>query len=174
MTVTCDGHRLTYCAVFIFIFNVIVVVQVATHYHQCGQCLGFRVAPQMIHVLLPMRLNTRSQLDSVGKAEYTGNASGYLGSLVRQNSIMLNRFSHTAPCAQHPRCLMSDSSCRANPGADGEGTTSSSSMRENSVLRFLERAWLWRNPSSSPSSSLAMRVVGSRGCGASFELIDRS
>ena len=38
---------------------------------------------------------------------------------------------------------MSDSSCRANPGADGEGTTSSSSMREDSVLRFLERAWLW-------------------------------
>ena len=54
---------------------------------------------------------------------------------------------------------MSDSSCRANPGADGEGTTSSSSMRENSVLRFLERAWLWRNPSSSPSSSLQPRNV---------------
>lgn len=158
MTVTCDGHRLTYCAVFIFIFNVIVVVQVATHYHQCGQCLGFRVAPQMIYVLLPMRLNTRSQLASVGKAEYTGNASGYLGSLVRQNSIMLNRFRpsslFTIPNVRsdfgiisystlRSTSTMSDSSCRANPGADGEGTTSSSSMREDSVLRFLERAWLW-------------------------------
>ena len=166
-----------------------MVVQVATHYHQYGQCLGFRVAPQMIHVLLPMRLNTRSQLASVGKAEYTGNASGYLGSLVRQNSIMLNRFRpsslFTIPNVRsvfgiisystlRSTFTMSDSSCRANPGADGEGTTSSSSMREDSVLRFLERAWLWRNPSSSPSSSLAMRVVGSRGCGASFELIDRS
>ena len=167
-----------------------MVVQVATHYHQCGQCLGFRFSPQMIHVLLPMRLNTRSQLASVGKAEYTGNASGYLGSLVRQNSIMLNRFRpsspFTIPNVRSDFCIvsystlrststMSDSSCRANPGADSEGTTSSSSMRENSVLRFLEleRAWLWRNPSSSPSSSLAMRVVGSRGCGASFELIDR-
>ena len=103
---------------------------------------------------------------------------GYLGSLVRQNSIMMNRFRPSSPftipnvrsdfgivsySTLRSTSTMSDSSCRANPGADGEGTTSSSSMRENSVLRFLEleRAWLWRNPSSSPSSSLAMRVVGS-------------
>ena len=110
----------------------------ATHYHQCGQCLGFRVAPQMIHVLLPMRLNTRSQFASAGKAEYTGNASGYLCSLVRQNSIMLNRFRpsspFTIPNVRSDFCIvsystlrststMSDSSYRANPGADSEGTT---------------------------------------------------
>ena len=179
-------------AVFIFIFNVIVVVQVATCHHQYGQCLGFRVAPQMSHVVACATEHTLAVDFGRQDRVYTRNASEacswYLGSIFsRQKSIILNRVRPSSPFTipavrsdfgivsyiLRSISTVSGSNCRATPGAGGEGTTNSPSMRENECAA-LSWAWLWRNISSSPSSSLAMRVVGSRGCGASFELIDRS
>ena len=171
MTVTCDGHRLTYCCLHLYLqchcgcssSNPLSPMRTVSWVSCCAADDPCFVAYATEHTLAvgfgrQGRVHRKCKWVSGFPCtpEFNNVESIFSYSTLRSTSTM------------------SDSSCRANPGADGEGTTSSSSMRENSVLRFLERAWLWRNPSSSPSSSLAMRVVGSRGCGASFELIDRS